>query len=297
MKAGRRNITISSKDKLIFPERGITKNDLAEYYYAVAEYMLPHIADHPLMLQRFPNGISKGGFYQKEASDYFPEWINTVTVPKENGEVKHVLCNNAATLVYLANQAVVTIHSWLSRADAIDCPDKLIIDLDPPSDDFDTVRSAAFLIKDFADGLDITTFPMTTGSSGVHIVIPLDRKADFATVRGIANHIADLLQARHPDVFTTERLKKKRGGKIYLDMQRNAYAQTAVAPYSLRATPEASVAAPVIWEELADRAVQARTYTISNVLSRLSDTGDPWKGIRRRAISVHTLAGKVSAMA
>lgn len=293
MKAGRRNIKISSEDKIIFPELKITKKNMIDYYNEVAEYILPHLENRPLMLQRFPNGIQKGGFYQKEASDYFPDWIKKVVVSKEGGEVNHVVCNNAATLVYLANQSAVSLHTWLSKTNAINNPDKFIIDLDPPSNDFEEVKRAAFVVKEFIDELSVKSYAMTTGSSGIHVVVPLDAGSSFDDVRETGNAIADILTERYSDLFTTERYKKNRNGKIYVDMQRNAYAQTAIAPYSLRPLPEASVAAPFEWDELREWPFNARTFTIKNILPRLKEQGDPWKGMRRHAISINTLSKKV----
>lgn len=293
MKVGRRNIDISSEEKLIFPDLGITKKDLIEYYHTIAPCLLRHIEDRPLMLQRFPNGIKKGGFYQKDASDYFPEWIETVTVPKEDGKVDHVVCNNAATLVYLANQGTVSFHCWLSKANNINNPDKFIIDLDPPSDDFEEVRNAAFLVKDFIDELSVSSYVMTTGSSGIHIAIPLDAQFSFDLVRETGHAIAEELTERHPDIFTTARFKSDRDGKIYLDIQRNAYAQTGIAPYSLRSLEEAPVATPLEWTELSDSSIDARAFTIKNIHKRLSKKGDPWKGMRRHAISLRSLEKKL----
>ncbi|ELR73287.1 hypothetical protein C900_04139 [Fulvivirga imtechensis AK7] len=293
MKVGRRNTDITSEEKLIFPALGISKRELVDYYYTIAPCMLPYIEDRPLMLQRFPNGIEKGGFYQKEASEYFPDWIETTIVPKENGEVEHVVCNNPATLVYLANQATVSIHSWLSKTKNINNPDKFIIDLDPPSDDFEEVRRAAFLVKDFIDELSVKSFIMTTGSSGMHVIVPLDARFSFDLVRETGHAIAEELTERHPDVFTTARFKSDRDGKIYLDIQRNAYAQTGIAPYSLRSLAEASVATPLEWTELGDQAIDARTFTIKNIHERIAEKGDPWKGMRRHAISLKSLERKL----
>ena len=247
IKAGRRNIDISNEDKLIYPDADIHKIDVINYYKEIAPYMLPHLENRPLMLQRFPNGIKKKGFYQKESSDYFPDWINTVSVAKENGVVNHVLCNNSATLVYLANQATITFHTWLSKAPKVNYPDKFIIDLDPPSNDFDEVRKAAHIIKSFFDGIGISCYLMTTGSSGAHVVVPLDGKANFDESREVGETIGEYLTQLHGDIFTMEKYIKKREGKIYFDIQRNAYAQTAVAPYSLRPIAGAPIATPLHW--------------------------------------------------
>ncbi|GAA0893690.1 non-homologous end-joining DNA ligase [Fulvivirga kasyanovii] len=293
MKAGRRNIVISNEDKVIYPDDGLRKIDIINYYKDVAPLILPHLEDRPLMLQRFPNGIRESGFYQKEASEYFPEWIETVSVHKEDGQVNHAICNNTATLVYLANQATITFHTWLSTAPEVNYPDKFIIDLDPPSNDFSVVRTAAFIIKRFFDEMEVTSFVMTTGSSGAHIVVPLNGKATFDQSRKMGEEIALRLTKLHPAIFTTEKYIKKRGGKIYFDIQRNAYAQTAVSPYSLRPLPQAPVATPLAWSEMEDDTINARTFNMGNIRQRLSETVNPWKGMGRHAIAVESLERKL----
>ncbi|UII31399.1 non-homologous end-joining DNA ligase [Fulvivirga ulvae] len=292
MKAGRRNIEISNEDKVIYQGQGV-KADIINYYKEVAPLMLPHLANRPLMLQRFPDGIHKNGFYQKEASDYFPNWIKTATVSKEGGKVNHTICNNVATLVYLANQATIAFHTWLSIIPEVNYPDKFIIDLDPPSDEFVKVRTAALIIKSFFDEIGVTSFVMTTGSSGVHIVVPLDGKATFDQSRKIGGKIAIYLTRWHSDVFTTEKFIKKREGKIYFDIQRNGYAQTAVSPYSLRPLPHAPIATPLHWSELDNKNIHSRAFNISNILDRLAVVSDPWKGMRRHATGIQRLTMKL----
>ncbi|MFN2117845.1 MAG: ATP-dependent DNA ligase, partial [Candidatus Promineifilaceae bacterium] len=170
-----RNIHLEHLDKILFPEDRISKDDLVDYYKRISATMLPHLHDRSLTMQRFADGIQEGGFYQKEAPDYFPDWIHRVSirVEEEGGaEQDQITCENAATLVYLANQACITPHIWLSRADKIDFPDKLIFDLDPPDHDFAPVRQAAKHLRDLLDSLDLQSFVMTTGSRGLHVVVP-----------------------------------------------------------------------------------------------------------------------------
>ena len=285
MKVGKHSVEISNEDKVLFPESGLTKKDIIAFYLEIANNLLPQLKNRPLMLQRFPNGISEKGFYQKDASDYFPDWIEKVELDKEGGTVKHVLCNNKATLAYLCNQGTISFHSWLSTAAHPHYPDRFIIDLDPPSDEFSQVREGAFFVKEALDELEITSFVMTTGSSGLHVVVPLDAKSDFGTSREFGKSIGEMLINKHPGTFTFERLIDKRGGQIYFDIQRNAYAQTAIAPYSLRPTATAPVATPLSWSELHDKKIQSRSFHIKNITKRLSSTSDPWKGMKRHAIS------------
>lgn len=284
IKVGRRSVAVSSLDKLLFPEDGISKGDLIEYYRQVAADMLPYLKGRPLSLQRFPDGIDGKGFYQKEVPDYFPGWIGRAQIEVlETGEIQaQAVCNDVATLVYLVNQNTITLHPWLSRADRLDSPDKLIFDLDPPAD-FEAARRAARLLRDALTELGLTPFVMTTGSRGLHVVTPLDRKADFDAVRDFAKDLAGLLASQHPDTLTIEMRKDERDGRLFLDYLRNAYASTAVAPYAVRARPGAPVAVPLAWEELDDPHLRSNTYTLRTVPGRLAQTPDPWADFRRRA--------------
>jgi bifunctional non-homologous end joining protein LigD len=284
----------SNEDKVFFPDNGITKGDLMDYYDRIAEYMLRHLKDRPLMMHRFPDGIRGMSFYHKEAPDYFPDWIETAVVRKEGGEVSHVLCNNQATLVYLADQACITPHVWLSRKDRIHNPDRLIFDLDPPADDFAPVRSAALKMHELLDDLGLESFLMTTGSRGLHVVVPLSRREDFDEVRRFARDVAGILAMQNPDEFTVEARKNKRGSRLYLDTARNAYAQTGVAPYSVRARTGAPVATPLDWHELSHSALSARTYTLPNIFRRLGSKEDPWQGLNRRGRSLETAIKKLN---
>jgi bifunctional non-homologous end joining protein LigD len=298
VRVGSRTIELSSLDKIFYPGDGYTKGDVVAYYARIADTMLPYLKDRPVSMQRFPDGIKGGSFFQKDISDHFPDWIPRVTLPKKGGEVTHVLCNDAATLVYLANQACLVPHVWLSRGDQPDHPDWLIFDLDPAGTaDFDCVRRAALIFRGLLeDELGLAPFAMTTGSRGIHVTVPVKREKPYDAVRGFARVVAGLLAARHPDLFTVEHLKVKRGDLIYIDTNRNGYAQTAVPPYSLRAVPGAPVATPLAWSEL-ERAgrLDAQTYTITTVFRRLARVGDPWAGMRRKARSLDGAMKKVAA--
>jgi bifunctional non-homologous end joining protein LigD len=282
LRVGRRAIALSHPDRVYFPGRpSITKRELAEYYAAVAPAMVPYTRNRPAMLHRFPEGIAGQGFYQKEISDWFPDWIARATVPKSGGEVTHVLCNDAATLVYLAGQGCITPHVWLSRIDKPQHPDRLIFDLDPPRG-FAQAREGARLVRELLDELGLASVIMTTGGRGLHVIVPLDRAADFDAVRAFARLAATLLARRHPKTLTVEARIPKRRGRLFLDTTRNAYAQTGVAPYAARPHAGAPVATPLGWDELGDRGLDSQSYTVRNVLRRLDRT-DPWReGARRR---------------
>lgn len=277
MKVEGREIDISNQDKVLFPEYGITKGDIVNYYRRISEYMLPLIAGRPLVLKRFPDGIGEEGFYQKQVSDYFPDWIQTIKVPlKKGGSQELVVADSAATLVYLADQAVITPHAWLSTADNLECSDRLVIDLDPSSDDFETVKAGARNLREILQQKGYESLVMTTGSKGLHVVAFLDSPREFEETRQVAQEVSGDLAQDQPDSFTTEQYKQDRGKRVFLDTARNAYGQTAVAPYALRARPAAPVATPLAWEELDYKLDSPQRYNIKNIFQRLGQKGDPW---------------------
>jgi bifunctional non-homologous end joining protein LigD len=278
------DVEISNPDKVLFPGDGITKADLAAYYRRVAETMLPHLAGRPLHLQRFPDGIEGEEIHQKQVPDYFPDFVRRVEVPKKGGgTITQAVAENPETLVYLADQAVVTPHTWLSRADELDCPDQLVFDLDPPRGDLDAVRAAARALREILEEVGLFAFVKSTGSRGLHVVSPLDRSAGFDIARSFARDVAEVVAARDRGRLTTEQRKAKRRGRLYLDTARNAYAQTAVAPYAVRARRGAPLAAPLSWDEVGRKDFHPERYTLGNVFRRLSRKGDPWADMGRHA--------------
>jgi bifunctional non-homologous end joining protein LigD len=291
----RPTVEISNREKVLFPRDGITKADLAAYYEEIAGTMLPHVRERAVVMQRFPNGIRHEGFIQKNVPDYFPEWIKTVSVKKARGSVTHVVIDKPATLVYLADQACITPHVWLSRIDRPDHPDRLIFDLDPSGKTFEPVVAAARALREALETINLVPYLMTTGSRGLHVVVPLDRSADFDAARALARRVAASVVADAPDRFTIEQRKEKRRGRVYLDTMRNAYAQTAVAPYAVRALPGAPVAAPLEWADLS-RLGDAQPYTIKTIARRLALKGDPWKDIARRARAIHEAEQRLDAL-
>lgn len=274
---GARVIELSNAGKVLFPESGITEGELAEYYLAVSPHMLPHVAGRPISMQRFPEGIDQAGFYAKQAPDYFPDWIERVDVEVlETGEIQpQVIINNPETLVYLADQACITPHTWLSRAGQLHAPDKLIFDLDPP-ESFESARATARSLRVLLDELGLVSYVMTTGGRGLHIGVPLDGREDFEVVRALARDVADALAAREPERLTTETRKKARRGRLFLDYLRNAYAQTSVPPFAVRARAGAPVATPLKWDELDDPDLTSQRFTMKNIHDWLAKAGDPW---------------------
>lgn len=301
IRAGRRTVEIHRPGKVLLPGDGgagrppeYTKGDLVDYYRAVAPFMLPHLRGRPLMLERYPDGPDGPRFMQKNTPDHYPEWITRVEVAKEGGTVCHTVCDDQATLLYLVDQAAFTLHRWLSRTTAVDRPDRLVFDLDPPGDDFAPVREAAFLLAELLGELRLPCAPMTTGSRGLHVVVPLNGRQDFDEVREFAHDVAGFLAAAHPGRLTTAARKKDRGGRLYLDVQRNAYAQTAVVPFTVRARPGAPVAAPFAWSQLDDPELHARRWTVADAVEQART--DPWAGIMSRPRALGPARRRLNAL-
>ncbi len=298
VKAGNTVIDVGNWDKVFFPDEGYTKGDLVEYYHKVADTMLPHIKNRAISMHRFPDGIEGESFFQKNAPKGTPDWVQTAEIgKKEGGKTNHVVCNDTRTLIYLANYGCITPHIWLSKIDSINNPDRLVFDLDPPGDDFSPVRRTAKRLKQFCeDELNLTPFLMTTGSKGLHVVLPLDGKDDFDHVREFAQDVAEYMAGTYSEEITTAVRKKKRGGKLFMDTARNAYAQTGVAPYSVRALPGAPVATPLEWDELSDSDLNARKYNIKNLFRRLGRKDDPWRDINRHKFSCRKASDKLEKL-
>jgi bifunctional non-homologous end joining protein LigD len=281
VRAGRRTVEISRPRKVLFPPR-LTKADLATYYEQVGGVMVPHLASRPLNLERYPDGIEGSRIIQQHASPHFPDWLGRLTVQARQGTVDHVVVGDPAALVYLAGQAAITFHRWLSRADRLDRPDLLVVDLDPSIHRPSAVRRAAVIFGGLLRELGLDPWVMTTGSRGYHVVASLRREHDFDTVRTFARRLAELACLREPRRFTNEQRKAKREDKILIDVMRNAYGQTAVAPYAVRPRPKAPVATPLHWEELEDPRTRADRWTIASVPGRIEADGDPWHDIAKR---------------
>jgi bifunctional non-homologous end joining protein LigD len=275
-------VHVPNAGKVLFPDDGITKQDLARYYADAAGRMLPWLRDRPVTMMRFPDGLKGQRIVQKNVPAYFPDWIRRVNVPKEGGVVEQAVCDKPADLVYLASQACIEVHAFTSRADKLDAPDQLVFDFDPPDNQhFEQVRSSALWARELLDELGLTSYVRTTGGRGLHVHVPLDRRAGFDAALEFTHHVAELLASRHPDVITAEQRKDKRGTRVYADVMRNAYAQLVVALYAVRARPGAPVATPLSWSEVEDGGLEPGQFTISTVRARLAGPDDPWDGFTR----------------
>ena len=278
-------VKLSHPEKVLFPEDGITKADLAGYYASVAGAMLPHVRDRPLNLWRWNQGIGGRLVVQQDIPKGAPDWVQRVETPRrKGGSIEHVLCQDADTLRWLSNQNCITPHVWSARRDRLDRPDHIVFDFDPEAgSDFSLVREGALLAGEALRELGLEPFAMVTGSKGIHVIAPIKRTREAPWVRERAGEIGVEIAGRSPDTLTTEWRKEKRDGKILVDTARNTYGQTVVAPYAVRAIAGAPVATPLVWEELSDEKLSARSWTLRTVAARLEEKGDPWADISGHA--------------
>jgi bifunctional non-homologous end joining protein LigD len=267
---------ITHPDKVLFPDDGITKGELAAYYEAIAPIMVPHIRLRPITMERYPAGIGEEGFLQKDVSKGFPEWLKRVEAPKKNGVVHYPLVSDTRSLLWLANQNTITPHVWTSRVPALHQPDICVFDLDPSSEEPAVLRAAALGLRDLLEEIGLASWAKTSGSKGFHIVVPLDGKARFGEVARFAHAVGTLLVERDSEHLTQEFSKVDRAGRILVDTGRNGYGATIAAVYAVRAKPGAPVSAPCTWRELEGGEVSPRTFTLRTMAGRVAQVGDLW---------------------
>jgi bifunctional non-homologous end joining protein LigD len=277
---------ITHPDKVLFPDDGITKGELAAYYEAIAPVMLPHLRGRPLTMERYPAGIERKGFWQKDVSKGFPDWLERVEVPKKDGVVHHPVITDVQSLLWTANQNTITHHVWSSRVPNLKHPDVCVFDLDPSIDDVESVRSAAIALRDLLKSLTLPSGIKTTGSKGFHIVVPLDGKTPVGQVARFAGAVGTAFVRLAPDALTQEFNKVDRRGRIYVDTGRNGYHSTFAAAYTVRARRGAPVSAPCSWEEIERGDVTPTTFTVRNILERVQRIGDVWRDLRRQGRSL-----------
>lgn len=272
---------ITHPEKVLFPEDGITKGELASYYEAIAPVMLPHIIGRPVTMERYPAGIGQQGFMHKNVSKGFPDWLQRVEVPKKGGTVHYPLVCDTRSLLWLANQNCITPHVWTGRAPNLNQRDLCVFDLDPSADEPDRLRAAALGVRDFLEELGLPSWVKTSGSKGFHIAVPLNGKADFDEVAGFAHAAGRMLVRRDPQNLTQEFSKADRGGRILVDTGRNEYSATFAAAYAVRARPGAPVSAPCTWAEIESGEVGPRTFTLRTMAARIEAVGDLWSSMRK----------------
>lgn len=273
---------------MYFPETGVTKGEVLAYYHAVSPYLLPHLRDRPLTLERYPEGIEGESFYQKDTPSFYPDWLRRFSKKYHHSDrvVHHPLVDDVADLLYLANLGVLTFHTFLSRTHDPEHPDLLVIDIDPPelpgprsvAAAFARAREAAHLLRDELREAALDPLVKTSGKRGLHLGLPLDGTLDFPQVRDILADLFEKAIAARPDLLTREARKEKRGDLVYLDALRMALGANVVAPYVVRATPVASVSMPLTWEEL-DALEDPLTFTVRTAGERLAQVGDLWASL------------------
>ena len=294
----KKELTFTNLDKLYWPSEKITKRDLLNYYQQIAPFILPYMKDRPQSMNRHPNGINKPGFYQKDVTDKVADWIEKHDyVSDSDGETKqYLVCTDEASLLYMANLGCIEMNPWHSTTKKPENPTWCVIDLDPDGKiTFEQVIEAAQVIKQITDDLEIDTYCKTSGSTGLHIYIPLGAQYDYDQSKQLAELIVNLAYNEMPSFTSLERSPAKRKNKIYLDYLQNRKIQTIAAPYSLRPKPGATASAPLHWDEV-KKGLQISNYTIENMYSRANEAGDLFKPVLGKGINLKKVLGKISTL-
>lgn len=274
--------TITHPEKIMFPDDGITKGELAAYYELVAPVMLPHMSGRPVTMERFHRGIGAKGFFQKNVSKGAPEWLETVAVPKKDGVVNYPIVRDLRGLLWLANQNCITPHVWVSRVPKLFYPDVCVFDLDPLQEDAAALRAATLLLRDFLAELGCESWVKTSGSKGYHVVIPLDGRANSGDVSRFAHAVGRAMVQRDPEHLTQEFYKADRGGRILIDTGRNEFTATFAAAYAVRPKATAPISAPCTWDEVESGRAEPRAFTLRGMAKRLDAVGDVWSALHDR---------------
>lgn len=294
--ADKAEVVISHPEKILFPDDGITKGDLAAYHELVAPLMLPHLKGRPVTMERYPAGIGKKGFWQKSVEKGFPSWLERVDVPKKDGVVHHPIVTDQRSLMWLVNQNTITQHVWTSRVPDLFHPDVCVFDLDPSLDDPAPVRMAAIGLRDLLAEIGLPSWVKTSGSKGYHLMVPLDGKATTDEVERFAHQVGRVFVSHAPDHLTQEFNKVDRKGRIYIDTGRNGYSATFAAAYTVRARPGATVSAPCTWKEIEKGTVNPNTFTIRNMPARIKKVGDVWADMAKTKKSLTRPLEKLKKM-
>ncbi|HMS33686.1 MAG TPA: DNA ligase D [Ignavibacteria bacterium] len=286
LKIDKKNVKVTNFNKIYWKDEKISKGDLINYYISVSKYIIPYLKNRPESLNRHPNGIDAPGFFQKDMEvSQLPVWVKTAKLysTSNNKYIDYLICNDAATLIYMANLGCIEINPWNSVYSKPDYPDYMILDLDPGNIGFKEVVKTAIVIKDICDEIGVLSYCKTSGSTGLHIYLPLKGKYDYDQVKVFGQIFAEAVNSRLPDITSTERTVSKRKDKIYIDYLQNRKGQTIAAPYSVRPRPYATVSTPLLWKEV-NESLSPADFTINNVKKRLDRKGDLWKGVLGPAI-------------
>ncbi|MDQ6929769.1 MAG: non-homologous end-joining DNA ligase [Candidatus Eremiobacteraeota bacterium] len=289
---GGHTLSLSNQDKVLFPKEGYTKGDLVAYYRAVAPWLVPHLENRPLTLQRYPNGIHEPSFFEKQAPKFTPDWVKTVSAEAAyssgtSKQIRYILCNDEATLIFCANLASIVLHTWYSRAASLDIPDYALFDLDPFGCTVKTLATVALALRDTLEEIGLHPLVKTSGGSGLHVVVPLKPKYTYDAVKQFAELIARRAAQAHPDLTTFERtIARRPKGVVYMDYVQVGRGKTVVPPFVVRARDGAPVSTPLHWEEVealarkrsGDPPAEFAKFTMKTTPARLKREGDLWAG-------------------
>jgi bifunctional non-homologous end joining protein LigD len=296
LKMGEISLHLTNQNKIFFPDDGFTKGDLVNYYNSVLAFILPYLKDRPQSMNRFPNGINGNSFYQKDVDvEKIPSWLKTEKIYSESNDkyIDYLICNDEATLLYMANLGCIELNPWNSTINKIDKPDWAVIDLDPAKNDFKEVVKTALTVKEIMDELETECYCKTSGASGLHIYIPLEAKYGYDSVKVFSELIANKVVNRLPKTTSVVRSLEKRGNKIYIDFLQNRKGQTLASPYSVRPRPGATVSTPLEWGEVNEK-LSPSQFTIKNMLKRLDQKGDLWKPVLGKGANLEMILKKIS---
>lgn len=286
-------VRLTNLDKVFWPGEGITKYQLIKYYLEAAPFLLKYLRGRPVVFQRFPEGIEKKGFYQKNFPPEGPSWIKTYPIASRNSSkvTRYILVEDVQTLVWLGNQACIEIHPWFSSIQSLENPDFAVFDLDPmEKSTFQQVRRVSLTIRDFLGQVGLRCYPKTSGSTGLQIYVPLESRYTYEEVRRFVEYFCGLVHRVHPEITTRERKVEKRQGKIYLDYLQNSWGKTINAPYSVRPHPGAPVSTPLLWKEIEEGTIQASSdFHLLNIHQRLEYRGDIFEEVLTKKQSIQPI--------
>jgi bifunctional non-homologous end joining protein LigD len=295
-KVGSNVVSLTNLDKVYWPDEGFTKGDLIKYYFEVAQYILPYLKDRPLIMKRYPNGITGSFFHQHDVDDA-PDYVRTETLEVEGHTVDYIIGGDVATLLYMANLGAIERHPWNSRVQNIDRPDWFVFDLDPQGVEWGVICDVAISCKEILDGLGLDSYAKTSGSRGIHVYVPIKAIYTYEQIADFAERVAMIIERENKDVVTLERsLKKRKKERIYLDHMQNARGKSVVAPYSVRPKPGATVSAPLAWSEVKSKAVTISDFTIKTMPERLKQHGDLFKPVLNKRQSLDTAFKKLEGL-
>lgn len=271
-----KELTMTNLDRELWPDDGVLKHDLVRYYIEVAPYLLPHLRDRPLVVQRFPEGIDGSGFYQKNVPAGAPEWLRTCPVMHSGGkETLYIVVDSIETLIWLGNHACLELHPWLSSVGTLEYPDFVVFDLDPMElSSFSDICTVALAIRELLSGLHLECYPKLSGATGMQLYLPVEPRYTYRQARDFAEAVCRRIHRAYPEITTLERKIERRGGRLYLDYLQNGRGKTLAAPYSPRPLPGAPVSLPLTWDEVGGEAVLPGEFSLQNLMPRLEQKGD-----------------------